>query len=157
MIPGAGESLDSVAKLAWMRWWPSPWRITKRGVRVLFRGRLFRRWDEVREVAGRGLAVWSASKHAALSGHHRSLDAACKRERPIAPWLHQRAVKLPHPSSLLVGPVRRSGRTQDRFVPIALVLPQSFRAPMPRCNARLDRHGRTNARASPWRLPVAAP
>jgi hypothetical protein len=84
-------------------------------------------------------------KHGALSGHHRPPDAACKRERPIAPWLHQRAVKPRHPARSLVGPVRRSGRTQDRFVPIALVLLQSFRAPMPRCNALLERDGRTYA------------
>ena len=62
---------------------------------------------------------------------------------PFGLGFNQRTVKPPHPSSLLVGPVHRSGRTQDRLVPIAPVLRQTFRAPMPRCNAQLDRHGRT--------------
>ena len=92
--------------------------------------------------------VWPSgwlSKHGALSLHHRSRVAAWQRERPIRPWLQQRAVKLPHPCALLVGPLRRSGRSRDRLVPIALVLRQRFRVPMPRCGAPLDRHDRTCA------------
>ncbi len=85
----------------------------------------------------------STSTHDVPSRHHRWPVAVEQRERPIRPWPLQRAVKLPHPSSLLVGPLHRSGRRLDRFVPIALVLPQSFRAPMPRCGAPLYWHGRT--------------
>ncbi len=88
------------------------------------------------------------SKRAALSGHHRSPDAASRRQRPIRLWLHQRAVKLPDPSLLLVGPPHRSGRTQDPLVPIALVPRQRFRAPMPRYDARPDRDRRTYASSS---------
>jgi hypothetical protein len=83
------------------------------------------------------------STHGARSGHHRSPVAVSQRERPTRPWLHQRAVKLAHPSALLVGPLYRSWRTLDRFVPIALVLPQRFRAPMRRYDAQLDLRGRT--------------
>ena len=133
--------------------------VARRQARKPTAGRSGDRWVEAGPAGAGSRAVSPRPQHergrpgrlsrsGVPAGQHRAPVAVEQRERPSRPWPRQRAVKLPRPCLLLVGPLHRYGRTPDRFVPSELVPPQRFRAPMPQCDGRLERYGRTYAGAS---------